>query len=158
MTTTKTDLTGLELRWLIRRDAPDVIRIAKRTGGELHTESRLTNALRRRNCIGRVAEYSGRFVIGYEIYVLVDNVIDVEEMAIDQPFRRNGIGTAFLDSLKGKLSDHRRRVIQVTVRDSALDAQLFLRENYFRAVSWSRRHYDNGEDGIVFRYVKTCWD
>ena len=52
--------------------------------------------------------------------------------------------------LAGKLSDQRRNRILLEVRETNLPAQLFFRENGFRAVSVSSRFYeDTPEDAYL---------
>ena len=68
-------------------------------------------------------------------------------------FRRMGIGSQMIRKLIGKLSSQRRSRIMLEVRETNLAAQLFFRENGFRAVSVLREYYeDTPEDAYVMQY------
>ena len=68
-------------------------------------------------------------------------------------YRRRGIGTQMIGKLIGKLSAGRRTRITLEVRETNLPAQLFFRDNGFRAVSVLRDYYeDTPEDAYVMPY------
>ncbi len=124
------------------------------------TDEDFIRSLRQRNCIGMVAECgtpTGQARIdGFMIYELHKTRLHLLNMAVASDRRRQGIGTIMIDKLKGKLSSNRRSRILLEVRETNLDAQLFFRDNDFKAVSVLRGHYqDVPEDAYVMCYSIT---
>ena len=142
----------VHIRWMIRRDMPEVL-VAEDASFEFPwLEDDFIRCLRQRNCIGMVAEYDER-VVGFMIYELHKNRIHVLNFAVEPSFRRKGVGSQMLAKLVGKLSTQRRNRIMLEVRETNLDAQLFFRSNGFRAVSVLHSYYDDTpEDAYVMQY------
>lgn len=98
-----------------------------------------------------VAEYGGR-VVGFMVYELHKARIELLRLAVRPEFRREGVGRRMVARLVGKLTWMRDRVA-LHVRESCLDAQLFLRDCGFRAVDVVRGCYaETGEDAYRFVY------
>jgi ribosomal-protein-alanine N-acetyltransferase len=67
--------------------------------------------------------------------------------------RRRGIGRQMIDKLLGKLSSQRRTRITLEVRETNLAAQLFFRQNGFKATSVLHDFYDDSpEDAYLMQY------
>lgn len=142
----------IHIRWMIRRDMPEVLRSERESFDYSWTEEDFLRCLRQRNCIGMVAESSEK-VVGFMIYELHKHKLHVLNFAVAPDFRRNGIGTQMLGKLVGKLSSHRRTRITLAVRESNLGAQLFFRMRDFRAVKVLRNYYeDSGEDAYLMQF------
>lgn len=140
------------IRWLIRRDMPQVLEIEAASFDQPWTEEDFMSALRERNVIGMVAEH-GRDIFGFMVYELHRSDLHVLDLAVRPDSRRQGVGRQMVDRLKGKLSQQRRHRIVATVRESNLAAQFFWKEMGFRCVKVEREHYeDTGEDGYEFVY------
>lgn len=142
------------VRWMIRRDVPEVLAIEAESFEFPWSEEDFIRCLRQRNCIGMVAEYQER-VVGFMIYEVHRTKIRVLNFAVAAQYRRLGVGSQMLAKLIGKLSAQRRTRIQLEVRETNLPAQLFFRDNGFRAISVLRSFYDDTpEDAYVmqFRY------
>jgi len=108
--------------------------------------------LRQRNCIGMVAE-QGEKVVGFMIYELHKNKLHILNFAVHPACRRFGVGAQMVAKLISKLSSHRRTRITLEVRETNLDAQLFFREQGFRAQRVLRSFYDDsGEDAYLLQY------
>ena len=145
-----TTATKPHVRWMIRRDMPEVLHVEQQSFEYAWTEEDFLRCLRQRNCIGMVAEY-GEKVVGFMVYELKTKALEFLNFAVHPRYRREGVGTTMVDKLKSKLSDHRRTKIRVTVRDSNLNAHLFFRECGFKAARVERGYYqDSGEDAYVF--------
>ena len=144
----------VHIRWMIRRDMTDVLEI-ERSGFEFPWfEEDFVRCLRQRNCIGMVAEHEDR-VVGFMVYELQKTRLHILNFAVAPEFRRLSVGTQMVRKLIGKLSPQRRTRIVLEVRETNLAAQLFFRENGFRAVSVLRKFYeDSPEDAYLmqFRY------
>ena len=60
---------NVHIRWMIRRDMPEVLEIEQSSFEFPWTEEDFIRCLRQRNCIGMVAEYDEK-VVGFMIYEL----------------------------------------------------------------------------------------
>ena len=142
----------VHIRWMIRRDMPEVLSIESHSFEFPWTEEDFINCLRQRNCIGMVAEHDDH-VVGFMIYELNKTRIRVLNFAVSEKFRRRGAGSQMMAKLIGKLSSQKRSRITLEVRETNLPAQLFFRTVGFRAVSVLRQFYaDTPEDAYLMQY------
>ncbi|MEN6457670.1 MAG: ribosomal protein S18-alanine N-acetyltransferase [Thermoguttaceae bacterium] len=142
----------VHIRWLIRRDMPDVLAIESQSFEFPWSQDDFVRCLRQRNCIGMVAEHQDK-ICGFMIYELRKSRIHVLNFAVADDCRRSGVGSQMLAKLCGKLSSQHRSRIVLEVRETNLAAQLFFRENGFRAVSVLRCYYaDTPEDAYMMQY------
>ncbi len=142
----------VHIRWMIRRDMPEVLAIEAASFEFPWLEDDFIRCLRQRNCIGMVAEHDDR-VVGFMIYELNKSRIQVLNFATSPVYRRRGVGTQMIGKLVGKLSSQRRTRISLEVRETNLPAQLFFRQSGFRAVSVLRDYYDDTpEDAYLMQY------
>ena len=140
----------VNIRWMIRRDMPEVMAIEFASFEWWWSESDFINCLRTRNCIGLVAEYNEK-VIGYMVYELHKRRYHVLNFAVHPEYRRKGIGKAMVADIQRKLwsdsnvacVERRRTAILLEVRERNLDAQLFWRQCGFRYVRTLRGFYDD---------------
>src|SRR5690606_11217541 len=123
-----------QVRWMIRRDMDDVLAIESATFAEPGSEDDFLSVLRQRNSIGMVAERDGG-IVGYMLYVLDRDSLELVNFAVPPSVRRCGVGRAMVNRLKTKLTQQRRQRSFVTVRDSNLGTQLFFRDCGFVAES-----------------------
>lgn len=144
--------TGPHVRWMIRRDMPEVLEIEHASFGFPWSEDDFMRCLRQRNYIGMVAEF-GEKVAGFMVYEPHKTRLALLDFAVAPGFRRRGVGAALVRKLTGKLFAGRREKILLYVRDSNLAAQLFFRSVGFRATSVHHGFYDEtDEDAYLFEY------
>jgi len=142
----------VHIRWMIRRDMPEVLDIENRSFEFAWTEEDFIRCLRQRNCIGMVAEHDER-VVGFMIYELHKNRLHILNFAVRPEFRRRGVARGMVRKLIGKLSPQRRNRILLEIRETNLAAQLFFRAAGFRAISVLRDFYeDTPEDAYLMQY------
>jgi len=142
----------VHIRWMIRRDMPEVLAIEHGSFDYPWCEEEFLRVLRQRNCIGMVAEHGER-VVGFMIYELHKSKLQVLNFAVAPECRRMGVGQQMMAKLVGKLSSHRRTRIVLHCRESVLPSQLFFRVQGFRATEVIREHFeDTGEDAYVMQY------
>jgi ribosomal-protein-alanine N-acetyltransferase len=142
----------VHIRWMIRRDMPEILRIEQENFEYPWVDDDFIRCLRQRNCIGMVAEHEDR-VVGFMIYELHKSRIHVLNFCVDPAYKRQGIGSQLVAKLIGKLSSQRRLRILLEVRETNLAAQLFFRENGFRAISVLHGYYeDTPEDAYLMQY------
>src|SRR5271157_3236611 len=127
------DPLRVHIRWMIRRDMPEVLQIEQESFDYSWTEEDFLRCLRQRNCIGMVAECGDR-VVGFMIYELHKTKLHILNFAVHPAWRRRGVGENMVAKLVGKLSNHRRTRITLEVRETNLEAQLFFRAQEFKAV------------------------
>ncbi len=142
----------VHIRWMIRRDMPEVMQAERASFEYAWTEDDFLRCLRQRNCIGMVAEADDR-VVGFMIYELHKTRLHILNFAVHPRARRTGIGRQMVAKLVNKLSTHRRQKITLAVRERNLPAQLFFRSQAFTATRVLRGYYeDSGEDAFQMEY------
>ena len=142
----------VHIRWMIRRDMPEVLEIENGSFEFPWCEEDFIRCLQQRNCIGMVAEVDDK-VVGFMIYELHKTRLHVLNFSVKSEMRRRGIGSQMVTKLISKLSHQRRTRIILEVRETNLLAQLFFRAVGFRAVSVLRRFYeDTPEDAYIMQY------
>lgn len=143
----------VQVRWLIRRDMPEVQAIEDASFEFPWSEESFIKVLRQRNCIGMVAEHDER-VIGFVIYELHKNRLHILNFGVHPEFRRRGVGAALADKLKSKLTVQRRNRLMLETRETNVTSQLFWRSQGFRAISVLRNFYPDGpdEDAYLFSW------
>lgn len=148
----KIKTTEIHIRWMIRRDMPEVMEIEERCFEFAWSEENFIRCLRQRNCIGMVAEHDKR-IVGFMIYELHKNHLHILNFAVHPEFHRHGVATSMVSSLVGKLSPERRNRILLEIRETNLEAQMFFRKAGFRAISVFRNFYkDTSEDAYLMQY------
>lgn len=142
----------VHIRWMIRRDMPEVLETEQRSFDFAWTEEDFLRCLRQRNCIGMVAEH-GEKVVGFMIYELHKAKLRIMNFAVHPDWRRHTVGSQMVAKLISKLSSHRRTRITLEIRESNLTAQLFYSKQGFKATRVLRNFYDDsGEDAYLMEY------
>jgi ribosomal protein S18 acetylase RimI-like enzyme len=149
-TTTRADY---HIRWMIRRDAEECVRIGSfgPCGWDVGT---LLTHLRQRNCIGMVAEDSAGRIVGHMVYTLEGECgagkLILHTLAVHPAYRRRKVGRNLLAKFAYKLNTHRRNYGVCVVPESALSAQLLLRSAGWRWVATEPAAF-GAEGGYRFR-------
>ncbi len=141
-----------DIRWLVRRDLPEILQIEGRSFQFAWMEEDFLCCLRQRNCIGMVANYDGK-IVGFMIYEMHGAKFHILNFAVHPDWRRQCVGSQMVAKLVSKLSGHRRSRITLELRETNLIAQLFFSRQEFRAVNVLRNYYeDSGEDAFLMEY------
>lgn len=142
-----------QIRWLIRRDMPEVMEIENRCCQFPWTEEDFLTCFRERNTIRTVYESSQGLIHGFMIYELHKSILKILNFAVAPEVQGTGVGCAMVERLIDKLSQQKRRLIECEIRESNLKAQKFFSGRGFKAVQVLRRHYEETtEDAYLFRY------
>ena len=142
----------VHIRWMIRRDMPEVLDIERESFEFPWYEEDFIRCLRQRNCIGMVAEH-GEQVVGFMIYELHKTRLHILNFAVAADSRHRGVGRQMAEKLLGKLSSQRRSRITLEVRETNLPAQMFFKHVGFRATSVLRAYYeDSPEDAYLMQF------
>jgi len=149
---TEKEQVRVHIRWMIRRDMPEVLQTEQESFEYSWTEEDFLRCLRQRNCIGMVAE-QGEKVVGFMIYELHKSKLHILNFAVNAGQRRSRVGYQMVAKLISKLSSHRRTRITLEVRETNLSAQYFFSSQGFKAVRVLRNYYeDSGEDAFLMQY------
>ena len=144
--------TRVHIRWMIRRDMPEVLDIEGESFEFPWFEEDFIRCLRQRNCIGMVAEQGDR-VVGFMIYELHKTRLHILNFAVSESARMRGVGRQMAEKLVSKLSGQRRTRITLEVRETNLGAQLFFKQVGFVATTVLRAYYeDSPEDAYVMQF------
>lgn len=142
----------VHIRWMIRRDMPEVLGIEEASFDNPWSEEDFLRCLRQRNCIGMVAEHGER-IAGFMVYELHKNRLHVLDFAVMPEYRRKGIGLQMIAKLLAKLSSHRRTKVTLEIRETNLAAQIFFSRQGFKALKVLRSYFeDSGEDAYLMQY------
>ena len=142
----------VQIRWLIRRDMPEIMDIERQCFEHPWTEEVFVSYLKQRNIIGMVAERQEQ-VVGFMIYELLKSRLHIVNFAVATWVRRQGVGSQLIEKLVSQISQHGRQEFYLEVRETNLAAQLFFRSQGLLSNGVLRRHYeDSDEDAYVMRY------
>ncbi len=142
----------IHIRWMIQFDLESVQQIEKECFEYQWSKEDFINCLRRRNCVGLVAEYKGE-IVGFMIYEFMKRRIHLLNFGIVGSARRHHFGSQLVARLIGKLQRSGRTRITFAVRERNLAAQLFFRKLGFCAVSILRNFYEEArEDAYLMQY------
>ena len=72
---------SVQIRWMIRRDMADVLRIERASFEQEWSEEDFLNCLRQRNCIGMVAEHDNE-VVGFMVYGLHKSRLQIMNFSV----------------------------------------------------------------------------
>lgn len=116
--------TQIQIRWLIRRDMPEVLDIEQACFKIPWEEADFLHNLRQRNCIGMVAERD-HAIVGFMIYELRKSKLGIINFAVRPDVQKLGIGRAMLQRLHDKLVQQKRNKIVVLLPESHRGASRF---------------------------------
>lgn len=138
------------VRWAKRPDMPDILRIENSLRGQCEpawNEDAILAFLRRRECIGMVAEVGGK-VVGWMVYELMPYRFRLHRLAVFASFRDLlDAEDALVERLIAKLKAHSRGRIDVVVHERDTAALALYRSHGFRADRLLRDWYADGGDG-----------
>ena len=86
--------------------------------------------------------------IGYAVTLRVDDVVDLQRIAVDPAHRRGGIARALLETAVRESAGN-RMLLEVSAANSA--ALAFYAAAGFVEIDRRRRYYKDGSDAIVMR-------
>ena len=98
--------------------------------------------------VGILAEDGGE-IIGYGGMTVASDTADVDNVAVTEPYRNSGVGTAIVAELSrlAKESGVKKLFLEVRV-SNAVAMELYIK-NGFKGVYARTRYYSDGEDCLV---------
>lgn len=156
-TMSTTEPLQVHLRWMIRRDLPEVLAIEQESFEFPWGLEDFFHCLGTDDSIALVAELSGRGaaspVVGFMVFQFDHCGIQLLNLAVAAAYRRRGLGRQMLVRLTQKLAMLRRERIEAVVRETNLGAQMFLRDSGYRATKILRGFFeDTPEDAYLMTY------
>jgi ribosomal-protein-alanine N-acetyltransferase len=144
------------VRWLVRRDLDDVLRIERESFDNGWNAQDFTQTLKVTSIIAMVAEVQTKHshkVVGYMIYELRKQSIELLNLAVDPAHRRTGAGRAMILKITDKLLSHNRTRAITRVRESNVGSHHFFKSMGWTATKVLRGYFDDsGEDAYLFRF------
>lgn len=131
MTETMTQPT-VHIRWMIARDLEQILPIDQHGTGSRWTEVTFRHHLRQSNTIGMVAEEASGEVVGYMVYRLTLDRLELFKLAVRREVWGNGYGGQLLEKLVQKIRTHRRPLGVALIPEHNLPAHLL-----FRSAGWA---------------------
>lgn len=125
------------VRWMLRKDAPEVVQITESSFEKGWTEDDLVEILKQRNAIGYVYEIEER-VVAFMIYFLYKHKIEIGYIAVDPRFRNQGIFSDLISKAKSRIDCLRKKKLYAHVDEYSLVAQVAFRQVGFWASSIER--------------------
>lgn len=141
---TVTGAEAVRIRYLIRRDMPSVMEINDELGIAT-SETEYKEFLRKRDCIGMVAEIDD-VVVGYVMYRFSKQNTEIVHFGVNPHASGKGVGRAMVEKLKAKdrIIKTRRKII-ACVDEYNVAFQVFLRACGFRCVKAERGFFEHGD-------------
>ena len=97
---------------------------------------------------GIIAEDGGE-IIGYGGMTVAADTADIDNVAVAEPYRRNGAGTAIIARLLEIARDRGVKKVFLEVRVSNAEAMRVYLKSGFKGVYVRTRYYSDGEDCLV---------
>ncbi|HJT35622.1 MAG TPA: GNAT family N-acetyltransferase [Pirellulales bacterium] len=137
-------MSSTHIRWLRRRDLPDVLAIERASFAAPWSEADFDATLRRPYCFALAAEQSDA-LCGYLFGALDGKYVHLLNVAVAPGHRRRGVGSRLVDEVADRLRTSGRRLV-VVLGERNLPAQLFYRAQGFRAVGVLRNFWNGTRD------------
>lgn len=129
-------MSNLIIRWIIERDLKAIINIEELTSECPMSYGEIRNLLKENGSIGNVIE-EGDVILGYNIYRLFKNHMEIVLLAINPKNQLSGFGSAAITRMIDKLSINKRHTITVRIKEHKTGAMLFFQKMGFIATSMS---------------------
>lgn len=145
--------TKISVRWWIRRDSPEVLTIERLNHGlNGEAEEYFLELLREQTVVGCVAE-KGDMIVGYMIYELFKNRLDILHLEVHPDWQRSGVATQMFNNLVAKCQDKGREAITWKINERNLVLQQFLRKMGCKCTKLIRKFFESsGDDALLFEF------
>lgn len=151
------DYDGESSPYIIRKmtseDIVTVLHIEKQSNINMLNENILKNYLDTPNTLLYIAEFNFE-VIGFVIFTLLFDHIDIDYIAVLGDFRRKGVATSLLEKVTKTAFKHNIQDVFLEVRLSNNIAKSFYENNGFEKISVRKNYYTNNqilEDAVIYK-------
>lgn len=111
---------------------------------------------RRKNSASFVVTHEGK-VVAFAVLEVFKEFFQLLNFAVHPKYRRRGVAKGLIGYIANQLSPTKRKKIVVEVRESNLEAQLFLRDSKYRAVEIMRAHFDDTKEDCYKMEFRIQW-
>ena len=122
------------MRFLHNHDLSSILEIEEQNFEHPWVREDFISILRKRETTMMVSEIDNK-IMGYMIYELYKNHINLIRLVVPPECRRHGIGSALVNKIISKLSTCRRNHIELEIDDDNLAVHLFLKSLGFHATN-----------------------
>lgn len=145
-------LIPITLRHMVKADAATLEHIELKCFDHPWTVEEFLAAYRKHDCVIQIAEWQ-ETVVGYMVYELHDTRFHLLSLAVHPRYRHRRVGSQMLTRLASTLAINGRKRILLEVRETNLEAQLFLKAHGFKATRVLRDYYeDSREDAYSMQF------
>ena len=130
----------MKIRKMTRKDLPAILNIEEATSPFPLALEELNSYLRSSAVTTSVVEEEGR-LIAFIITSIGTSRFTINRLAVTSKFRRSGIGSMLVTSVKKQCTSGRGQIVHVVLEDN-LGGQLFLQKNGFVATDVIKEHYN----------------
>jgi ribosomal-protein-alanine N-acetyltransferase len=146
-------MQGLRFRGMRPDDLEDVLQIERASFDSPWERRQFAEQLRRENTRCYVAVERMR-IVGYAALRFQRDTAQLLNLAVHPGWRRRGIGREFIDFLLDVARLRESRSIELKIRETNLDGQIFLRALGFHASGVLRGHFeDTQEDAYLMNHT-----
>jgi len=133
-------------RLVLRSDLHGIAEVEQTCFSSPWTSEDFAKCLDRKHCNGLVIEVDNK-IIAFLIYEVRRRSIQLINLGVRPDVRRKGLGSKLIKKLISYMVDSDCSKLRVEMRETNLDAQLFLNSLGFKATAVVRGHFtDTGED------------
>ena len=143
-----------KLRWMGRSDLAACAELDFDSSQFPNTTKDLKVFLDDNHTIGMVVTVDEK-VVGFMLYRRHKLSLELVYMVVDIRLRRHGIGKIMTTNLISRLDQPGRNRLIAYVRETQLEAQLFLRSQNLKCIKVLRSYFtDTHEDGYLFQFSR----
>ena len=143
----------VEFRVATCSDIDDIYRIEKDSFSALWSKELFASEIENDNSVV-ICAFINSEVIGFVCFMFVYDEIHLSNIAVDEKYRKKGIGSALLNIVKEKMLKEKYDTIFLEVRVSNTSAISLYEKFGFKNVGIRRKYYsDNNEDAVIMCYL-----
>lgn len=146
----------IEVFWMSKDLIPEVLEISMDVFDGSWTKADFSDVLKAGG-FGLVLRFpENPEILGYVMYDLIDNKLQILNFAIKKEFQDCGLGKLLIKEMKEKSKAQNKELVDVEIPESNLNAQLFLKSQGFKFVRTLKDYFESVthiEDGYVFQYA-----
>lgn len=146
-------MPDLVIRAMEERDIPSIMEIERRSFSTPWSEVSFLGEIYRKQGVARVAEWEGK-VIGYVCANYVLHESHILNLAVDETFRRRGVGTILMNEAIRELKKRGCVFVYLEVRASNRGAQEFYKRFGFKVASRRKRYYANPDEDALLMMAR----
>lgn len=142
-------MTAIEIRDMRIGDASRVAEIERKCIDTPWSERSITSLVNSNSAVARVA-CIGDTIVGYYSFYYVEDVADINNIAVCEDYRRQGIGGSLIGDMTEQCARRGVSAINLEVRDGNMPAIGLYEKHGFVKCGVRKKYYDNTSDAILY--------